>query len=75
MRRRKIMNEYAEMIGSDLYRRAPKAVVAAIAVSVLTQGGDYLEDARQRFLAEWDALHAAGIVPQAPPKSARLEET
>ena len=66
----KIGNEYASELG-DLYARTPKAVLAAVAVSVLTRGGDDLDDpdaARARLLDEWRILHLNGIVPQAPPK-------
>lgn len=60
-------NEYAAALG-DLFDRTPKAVLAAIAVSVCTQGGDFLDEAAGRLLHEWDVLHANGIVPQKPPK-------
>ena len=64
----KMTNEYSNALGS-LYAQAPKAVLAAIAVSSLTCGGDYLAEARERVYAEWSILHFNGIVPQAPPKS------
>jgi len=60
-------NEYAQQLGSR-YERIPKAVLAAIAVSVLTGGGDYLEEAEPRLLNEWRVLFENGIVPQAPPR-------
>lgn len=53
---------------------APKAVIAAVAVSLLERlnGGEYalldpigIQDA---FLEEWWVLHSNGIVPQKPPK-------
>lgn len=65
MRGMKITNDYSEVLG-ELYARTPKAVFAAIAISALTAGGDYLDEAKERFLAEWVALHAAGIVKQPP---------
>jgi len=61
-------NEYARALTADLFDTAPKAVIAAVAVSSLTNGGDHLAEARQRFLYEWDALWMAGIVPQEPPR-------
>lgn len=61
----KKMNSYAESLG-DLYDKVPKSVLAAIAVSALTVGGDYLDEARARLLAEWKALHENKIVPQKP---------
>ena len=67
----KLGNEYALAVGGELYEQIPKAVWAAIAVSALTCGGDQLEDAAPRVAREWDALHAAGIVPQRPSTLAR----
>lgn len=64
----KTMNEYAECLG-PLYTQAPKAVHAAVAVSVLTMGGNVLDEARDRFRAEWRTLWENGIIPQAPPKA------
>ncbi len=61
-----ISNEYAQQLGAR-YERIPKAVLAAIAVSVLTGGGDYLEEAESRLLTEWRVLFENGIVQQRPP--------
>ena len=58
-------NEYADALG-DLFDLTPKAVLAAVAVSALTHGGEHLSVARQRVLDEWRTLHANGIVPQRP---------
>jgi hypothetical protein len=66
----KINNDYAIAAGRDFYAEIPKAVWAALAVSSLTQGGDYLDEARARVAAEWQALYQAGIVPQRPNKEA-----
>lgn len=60
----KKINEYSDSIG--YYERVPKAVFAAIAVSALTVGGDYLNEAEPRLAREWWALYNAGIVPQKP---------
>lgn len=67
----KLQNDYVEALGFSLYDAMPKAVLAAIAVSALTCGGDHLEHAAARVAEEWDALHVAGIVPQKPNKEAR----
>lgn len=71
MRGLKQHNEYAAQLGSALYAECPKAVLAAIAVSALTCGGDQLEHAAARLANEWQVLHGNGIVPQRPGPSAR----
>ena len=63
----KIHNEYAAAVGGDVFEKCPKAVFAAVAVSSLTCGGDWLSEARARFVSEWWALYTAGIVLQKPP--------
>ena len=60
-------NEYQSALDPKLFDACPKAVIAAIAVSVLTVGGDELAMASSRFLAEWWTLYDNGIVPQRPP--------
>jgi hypothetical protein len=65
-------NGYAAELG-PWFDRIPKSVFAAIAVSALTQGGDYLEKATVRVCDEWRVLHDNGIVPQKPPKAAPTE--
>ena len=62
----KVINNYAMAVGWEAYESIPKAVWAAIAVSALTCGGDQLDEARERVLAEWSILHSNGIVPQKP---------
>lgn len=62
----KLRNQYDAELG-DLYAKTPKAVLAAIAVSGLTCGGDRIEEARARVLFEWWALYENRIVPQRPP--------
>ncbi len=64
------LNEYAAQLGR-LYDRTPKAVLAAIAVSMLTDGGDALDEAQERLLNEWSILHECGIVPQRPARRGR----
>jgi hypothetical protein len=65
----KRLNSYArELSDNNLYDATPKAVLAAIAVSALTCGGDQIEHAHDRVLSEWWALYEAGIVPQRPRK-------
>ena len=58
-------NDYALQLSE--YDRTPKAVLAAVAVSALTCGGDYLSEANDKVLDEWWALYNAKIVPQKPP--------
>jgi len=60
-------NEYALELGA-LYEKIPKAVFAAIAISALTQGGDYLDEAQNRIMEEWLILYQNGIVSQKPPR-------
>lgn len=59
-------NEYAKTLGK-WYDKIPKAVLAAVAVSFATQGGDNLEQALVAVMTEWNTLHLNGIVPQKPP--------
>ncbi|TAN03098.1 MAG: hypothetical protein EPN36_13955 [Rhodanobacteraceae bacterium] len=67
MRGLKSTNCYQQALAEALYRECPKAVLAAIAVSALTQGGDFVDEADQRLVTEWDVLHGNGIVPQPVP--------
>jgi hypothetical protein len=67
----KIGNEYAGTLEKYVFEQTPKSVFAAIAVSSLTCGGDYLEHATRRVVTEWDTLHTNGIVPQAVPAKLR----
>ena len=61
-------NEYQDLISGGLYEKFPKAVLAAIVVSLLTCGGDYINttDIDAELLREWQALFDNGIVPQKP---------
>jgi hypothetical protein len=61
----KLSNAYVEVLG-DLYDKTPKAVLAAVVVSLLSNGGDEFEPVPERFLAEWGTLYANRIVPQKP---------
>lgn len=70
----KTINPYVEELGFELYEKCPKAVLAAIAVSALTCGGDHLDKAEKRLRLEWWALYHAGIVPQRPPGSEPTDE-
>ena len=69
--RAKLHNEYAATLSRGAFADTPKAVFAAIAISSLTQGGDWLEEADARLFTEWNALHVAGIVPQPVPSKYR----
>ena len=56
---------------ADVYADIPKAVWAAIAISLATCGGDTLDDAARAVVHEWAILHTNGIVPQRVPASLR----
>jgi hypothetical protein len=64
----KLWNEYLGVLTNGFYQNTPKAVFAAIAVSLATSGGDRLEEAQAEILKEWKTLFEAGIVPQDPTK-------
>ncbi len=67
----KTENEYQRAIGRELYEATPKAVFAALFVSYLANiKGVQLDplELESEILDEWKKLHAAGIVPQKPPK-------
>jgi hypothetical protein len=61
----KTLNLYATSVAG--YNDIPEAVWAAIAVSKLTCGGEYLTQATEIVVGEWRILHENGIVPQKPP--------
>lgn len=63
----KTTNEYADTLSGDFYEKCPKAVFAALAVSLglLTCDEDFSK-VESALIDEWKALHAAGIVPQKP---------
>jgi hypothetical protein len=66
----KIGNEYQRVIGR-LAEECPKAVLAAIAVSYASAGGDHLARAEKELAWEWQCLYDNGIVPQNPPARVR----
>jgi hypothetical protein len=63
-------NEYAVYLGR-LFEECPKTVLAAIAVSFASSGGDFLDQSEKIVAHEWQVLHENGIVPQAPPARVR----
>ena len=65
-------NEYVDVIPLEVFEKTPKAVWAAIAISLATCGGDRLDDAARAVVHEWALLNQNGIVPQSVP--ARLRE-
>lgn len=67
MNLKNVGNEYAFAAGPDVFERAPKTVWAALAVSFASNGGDYIDEVRDRIVREWWILHENGIVPQKPP--------
>ena len=68
----KTLNEYVGAVPCAVYEDIPKAVWAAIAISLATCGGDRLDDATRAIVHEWSLLNQNGIVPQAVP--ARLRQ-
>lgn len=60
-------NGYAAALAAGLYESCPKAVLAAVVVSLVTSGGSYLENASKELLREWWILFENGIVLQKPP--------
>ncbi len=61
----KIGNEYADAISARVYARVPKAVFAAIAVSLLVNHQEvFFEHLDAAILEEWRLLNENGIVPQ-----------
>ena len=64
----KITNEYVDSLGR-LYSDTPKAVFAALCVSLLIRlDGEGRELHNDAILDEWLALYQNGIVPQKPPR-------
>ena len=74
----KVGNEYADILAEPyepgdkharyIYSQTPKAVIAAIAVSMLTLRTEQgLSDVPREFVREWWTLYENGIVPQKPP--------
>ena len=58
-------NEYQAALGQT-FESTPKAVLGAIVASLLSCGGERLEDAELALIKEWWILYRAGIVPQKP---------
>lgn len=67
----KTLNMYVEAIPAEVFEATPKAVWAAIAISLATGGGDRLDEAAQAIIAEWAILKDNGIVPQVIPAALR----
>ena len=65
----KTENDYQKCISRELYEKTPKAVFAALVVSLMAnhQGIEFA-DIDGQILYEWDTLLQNGIVPQKPPK-------
>jgi hypothetical protein len=62
----KISNEYAKVL-QPRYGAMPKAVIAAVAVSLLLKEHEGNWSAvYDAFVKEWATLHQNGIVPQKP---------
>ena len=67
-----LFNEYARLL--PYYDRIPKTVLAAIAVSYASRGGDCLHEAAANVAREWATLYQNGIVPQKPPADVRRSD-
>ena len=68
----KTENEYQQLISRDLYEKTPKAVFAALAVSLfMNYSGIEMRPSAidEAILQEWGALFSNEIVGQKPPKS------
>jgi len=60
-------NEYQKAISRELYEKTPKAVFAALCVSLFTNWANYpFEEIDKAIKEEWDVLNKNGIVPQKP---------
>lgn len=70
----KIHNSYMLELGK-IYSECPKAILAAIAVSSLTQGGDYIDEAKQRLANEWLILPRNSIVQKPIGEAARMAKS
>jgi hypothetical protein len=70
----KISNEYAAVL-QPRYGDAPKAVIAAVAVSLLLkqEGSDFAK-VYDAFVREWATLYASGIVSQKPITTCKAQE-
>lgn len=65
----KTENEYQKAIDVALYEKTPKAVFAAIAVSVMTNSwGVSFDNIDAALLQEWATLNSNGLVPQKAPR-------
>lgn len=62
----KLHNGYVNELGA-LYWTIPKAVIGAVAVSRLSNGGDEMKAISAKMLREWHILNINGIVPQRVP--------
>lgn len=67
-------NQYSSLLPRKFYESCPKAVLAALAVSYASQGGDHLGQIDAKLLKEWWVLFENGIVPQKPPMPQPADE-
>ncbi len=59
-------NVYQASLGKT-FDATPKAVLGAVVASLLSSGGERLQDTESGLQKEWWILYRAGIVPQKPP--------
>jgi hypothetical protein len=65
----KMTNDYMDALSGELYDKTPKAVFAALAVSLFANDrGIVFSDLDNAILEEWKVLYEQGIVPQKPIK-------
>ena len=68
----KLSNEYVEnALSGDFYEKTPKAVFAALAVSLILAQDENFCTVEKRLKDEWEILFENGIVPQKPLKTKR----
>jgi len=61
----KTENDYQKLISPEVYDKTPKAVFAALCVSLFTNWANKaFEDIDAAIKEEWETLNANGIVPQ-----------
>lgn len=65
----KTTNEYQKVIDPKLYKQMPKAILAAIAVSLARRlNGESFDETSNTLYTEWITLNQNGIIPQKPIK-------
>jgi hypothetical protein len=63
----KTTNNYALSLTGDFFEKCPKAVFAALAISLLRMDNATWEERTEELRKEWEILHDNGIVNQKAP--------